>query len=192
MMTSSTSLAAMRARSTAARIAAAPRAGAGTDFNAPWKPPRGVRAADAITTGSDCMLTPALATNALVIRQPSCNRVVASLRITNHESRITNHESRITNHESRITKLRGFLKQLPTDQPAPDFRSASADFVQLRIAQQSTRRTLVDIAHSAQRLYGFKRHPRCALSGIQYGTGRILAGHAAGIASARDAIHVCT
>src|SRR5882672_12343591 len=42
----------MPARSTAARIAAAPSCGAAKSFSSPWKAPIGVLAAETITTGS--------------------------------------------------------------------------------------------------------------------------------------------
>src|SRR5712671_2222761 len=43
------------ARSTAARIAAAPSSGAAKPFSSPWKAPIGVRAAETMTIGSVCM-----------------------------------------------------------------------------------------------------------------------------------------
>jgi hypothetical protein len=52
MMTSWTRSGLMAARSTAARIAAAPSCGALKSFNSPWNAPMGVRAAEAMTTGS--------------------------------------------------------------------------------------------------------------------------------------------
>ncbi len=58
MMTSSTSSACSFARSTAARIAAAPSCGALKPFSSPWKAPIGVRAAETMTIGSECMAGP--------------------------------------------------------------------------------------------------------------------------------------
>src|SRR6266851_7903013 len=58
MMTSCTSSAPILARSTAARIAAAPSSGAVKLFSSPWNAPIGVRAAETMTIGSDCMKSP--------------------------------------------------------------------------------------------------------------------------------------
>src|SRR5258708_15088623 len=55
MITSLTSSAPILARSTAARIAAAPSSGAAKLFSSPWNAPIGVRAAETMTIGSDCM-----------------------------------------------------------------------------------------------------------------------------------------
>src|SRR5262245_59846417 len=52
MMTSCTSSGRSFARSTAARIAAAPSSGAAKPLSSPWKPPIGVRAAATMTIGS--------------------------------------------------------------------------------------------------------------------------------------------
>src|SRR5688572_1491310 len=56
MITSWTSSGAILARSTAARIAAAPSSGAAKLLSSPWKAPIGVRAAETMTMGSGCML----------------------------------------------------------------------------------------------------------------------------------------
>src|SRR5207244_7925076 len=58
MRTSCTSSAPILARSTAARIAAAPSSGAVKLFSSPWNAPIGVRAAETMTMGSDCMRRP--------------------------------------------------------------------------------------------------------------------------------------
>src|SRR6267378_763061 len=55
MITSCTSSAEILARSTAARIAAAPSSGAAKPFNSPWKAPIGVLATATMTIGSGCM-----------------------------------------------------------------------------------------------------------------------------------------
>src|SRR5207244_6341750 len=55
MITSCTSAGLILARSTAARIAAAPSSGAANPFSSPWKAPIGVLAAETITIGSGCM-----------------------------------------------------------------------------------------------------------------------------------------
>src|SRR5712691_4991632 len=55
MITSCTSSGRIFARSTAARIAAAPSSGAAKLFNSPWNAPMGVRAAETMTTGSGFM-----------------------------------------------------------------------------------------------------------------------------------------
>src|SRR3989442_13321148 len=55
MITSCTSSGEILARSTAARIAAAPSSGAAKPFSSPWKAPIGVLAAEAMTIGSGCM-----------------------------------------------------------------------------------------------------------------------------------------
>src|SRR5882762_5586581 len=55
MMTSLTSSAPIFARSTAARIAAAPSSGAAKPFSSPWNAPIGVLAAETMTIGSGCM-----------------------------------------------------------------------------------------------------------------------------------------
>src|SRR5437870_4904773 len=55
MSTSCTSSAPILARSTAARMAAAPSSGAVKLFSSPWNAPIGVRAAETMTMGSDCM-----------------------------------------------------------------------------------------------------------------------------------------
>src|SRR3982074_146861 len=55
MITSCTSSGLILARSTAARIAAAPSSGALKPFISPWKAPIGVRAAETITIGSGFM-----------------------------------------------------------------------------------------------------------------------------------------
>src|SRR5947208_6831168 len=55
MITSCTSLGEILARSTAARIAAAPSSGAANPFSSPWKAPIGVLAAETMTIGSGCM-----------------------------------------------------------------------------------------------------------------------------------------
>src|SRR5438445_9310327 len=52
MITSCTSAGEILARSTAARIAAAPSSGAAKPFSSPWKAPIGVRAAETMTIGS--------------------------------------------------------------------------------------------------------------------------------------------
>src|SRR5437667_185215 len=52
MMTSLTSSGRIFARSTAARMAAAPSSGAAKPFSSPWKAPIGVRAAETMTIGS--------------------------------------------------------------------------------------------------------------------------------------------
>src|SRR5256885_6703320 len=56
MITSLTSSAPILARSTAARIAAAPSSGAAKLFSSPWNAPIGVRAAETMTMGSLCMV----------------------------------------------------------------------------------------------------------------------------------------
>src|SRR5437762_2595447 len=58
MSTSCTSSAPILARSTAARMAAAPSSGAVKLFSSPWNAPIGVRAAETMTMGSDCMRSP--------------------------------------------------------------------------------------------------------------------------------------
>src|SRR4051812_3009788 len=55
MITSCTSPGRIFARSTAARMAAAPSSGAAKPFNSPWKAPIGVRAAATMTIGSGVM-----------------------------------------------------------------------------------------------------------------------------------------
>src|SRR5712691_6452974 len=55
MITSCTSSGEILARSTAARIAAAPSSGAAKPFSSPWKAPIGVLAAETMTIGSGCM-----------------------------------------------------------------------------------------------------------------------------------------
>src|SRR5258706_2010722 len=55
MMTSCTSSGRILARSTAARMAAAPSSGAAKLFSSPWKAPIGVRAAETMTIGSGFM-----------------------------------------------------------------------------------------------------------------------------------------
>src|SRR6266851_9016631 len=55
MITSCTSSGEILARSTAARIAAAPSSGAAKAFSSPWKAPIGVLAAATMTIGSGCM-----------------------------------------------------------------------------------------------------------------------------------------
>src|SRR3989442_855043 len=55
MITSCTSSGEILARSTAARIAAAPSSGAAKPFSSPWKAPIGVLAAATMTIGSGCM-----------------------------------------------------------------------------------------------------------------------------------------
>src|SRR5918911_4030772 len=55
MSTSCTSSGRMPARSTAARIAAAPSSGAAKLLSSPWKAPIGVRAQPTMTMGSDCI-----------------------------------------------------------------------------------------------------------------------------------------
>src|SRR3989442_1098001 len=56
MITSCTSSGLILARSTAARIAAAPSSGAAKLLSSPWKPPIGVRAAETMTIGSEFMM----------------------------------------------------------------------------------------------------------------------------------------
>src|SRR5438876_2963920 len=56
MITSCTSSGLIVARSTAARIAAAPSSGAAKLLSSPWKPPIGVRAAEMMTIGSEFMM----------------------------------------------------------------------------------------------------------------------------------------
>src|SRR5690606_21742410 len=58
MMTSSTSSGFTFARSTAARMAAAPSSGAAQSLSSPWNAPIGVRAAETMTIGSACMGPP--------------------------------------------------------------------------------------------------------------------------------------
>src|SRR5258706_8665754 len=58
MSTSCTSSGRILARSTAARIAAAPSSGAAKPFSSPWKAPIGVRAAETMTIGSVCIGLP--------------------------------------------------------------------------------------------------------------------------------------
>src|SRR5205823_6176234 len=56
MITSCTSSGLILARSTAARIAAAPSSGAAKLLSSPWKPPIGVREAETMTIGSEFMM----------------------------------------------------------------------------------------------------------------------------------------
>ena len=58
MITSCTSSGRILARSTAARIAAAPSSGAAKPLSSPWNPPMGVRARPTMTTGSALMESP--------------------------------------------------------------------------------------------------------------------------------------
>src|SRR5687768_5765516 len=58
MMTSCTSSGRIFARSTAARMAAAPSSGAAKPLSSPWNAPIGVRAAETMTTGSLSMESP--------------------------------------------------------------------------------------------------------------------------------------
>src|SRR5436309_1172516 len=58
MRTSCTSSGRSFARSTAARMAAAPSSGAAKFLSSPWNAPIGVRAAETMTIGSACMATP--------------------------------------------------------------------------------------------------------------------------------------
>src|SRR5262249_59620533 len=55
MITSCTWSGRMPARSTAARMAAAPSSGAAKPFSSPWNAPMGVRATETITIGSFCI-----------------------------------------------------------------------------------------------------------------------------------------
>jgi len=100
MITSCTSSAPILARSTAARIAAAPSSGAAKFLSSPWNAPIGVRAAETMTIGSDCMLTPSLSTprraarqwfpaptSELVLRRASVARAARPVPTTGQRSR---------------------------------------------------------------------------------------------------------
>src|SRR6476469_8975960 len=70
---------------------------------------------------------------------------------------------------------RRFGKQFTADQHATDFARARSNLVELGVAPQATRRILIDVAVAAKRLYRFSGHPGRLLSGVENGSGRVLA-----------------
>src|SRR5687767_6990877 len=75
-----------------------------------------------------------------------------------------------------------FREQLAADQHAADLAGAGADLVELGVAQQATRRIVVDVAVAAQKLDGVERDQRRLLGGVEDGAGRILARGLAAVA----------
>src|SRR5215831_16158782 len=136
------------ARSTAARIAAAPSCGAEKSFSSPWNAPMGVLAAETITIGSFIMAT---------------SRSVGSTR---------------------------FGKELAPYQPAADLGCPCPDLVELGVAPQPPGRGFVDVAHAAQALDGFARHPGGLLGCVEDRTGGVLAGSLAAIERLPDRVDV--
>src|SRR5471032_1498289 len=136
MMTSSTCSGLILARSTAARIAAAPNSEAANCFSSPWNAPRGVRAAEAMTIGSFMAVPFKYQTRLL---QMPLEQDFALLR---------------------RTASPGFAEELPADEHSADFRGAGADLIQLCVAPETSSRGLVDIAHATQGLDRLTRHPR--------------------------------
>src|SRR5471030_88658 len=151
MMTSSTCSGLILARSTAARIAAAPSSVAANCFSSPWNAPRGVRAAETITIGSFMAVPFKYQTR--LLQMPLDQDFALLCR----------------------TALPGFAEQFPADEHSADFRSAGADLVQLCVAPQTTGRGLVDIAHAAQGLDRLARHPGGFLGSVEDGAGGVLA-----------------
>src|SRR5258708_4532945 len=67
--------------------------------------------------------------------------------------------------------LRRFGKPLPPDQPAADLGSSRADLVELGVSPQAPGRRFVDVAHPAQALDRFARHPGRFFGGVENGAG---------------------
>src|SRR5467141_324983 len=84
--------------------------------------------------------------------------------------------------------LRRFGKQLPPDQPAADLGSSRADLVELGVSPQAPGRRFVDVAHPAQALDRFARHPGRFFGGVENGASRVLARGFAAVAGLADRI----
>src|SRR5689334_4462618 len=83
-----------------------------------------------------------------------------------------------------------FSKELAADEPAPDFRSARADFVEFCIAPEAPGGRLVDVAHAAHGLDGFSRHPGRLLGRVEDRARRVFARGFAAIERLPDGVHV--
>src|SRR3546814_3719804 len=68
----------------------------------------------------------------------------------------------------------GLLKNLATDQHAPDFRRAGADLVELGVAQQAAGRIVVDITVAAENLDRVQRQLGRLLGREENGAGGVL------------------
>src|SRR3954454_19989114 len=66
----------------------------------------------------------------------------------------------------RNDELGRLVEQLPSDQHAADFAGAGADLVQFCVAQQSSRRIVVDVAVAAEQLDRIERALRRLFRGI--------------------------
>src|SRR5690606_19523511 len=76
----------------------------------------------------------------------------------------------------------GLLKEFPSDQHAPDFRCACADFIKLGVTQQASGRVIVDVTIAAQRLYRLQGHLGGVFRRIENAARRILARRLAPVA----------
>src|SRR5512135_78234 len=128
MITSPTASGASFARSTAARIAAAPSSGAAKPFSSPWKPPIGVRAAETMTIGSDGMRVSFLACREYGVSQRfSCARRerlrqrarLARLRVDVHADEATRRAQlagdAVAHLVQELDRLRAHLEQPRVD-----------------------------------------------------------------------------
>src|SRR5262245_39140726 len=79
---------------------------------------------------------------------------------------------------------------LPSDQPAPDPRSAGADLVELGVAQEPAGREVVDVAVAAEQLDRVERHLCGALGGVEDAAGGILAGRFLAVAGGGHGIDI--
>src|SRR5262249_40171223 len=82
------------------------------------------------------------------------------------------------------------FEQLAPDQPAANLAGARTDLVQLGIAQQSSRREVIDVAVAAQQLHRIERDLRRLLGGEEDGAGSVLARGLAPIAGLGHRINV--
>src|SRR5712691_9180114 len=186
------------ARSTAARIAAAPSCGAAKSFISPWNAPIGVRAAETMTTGSFNMVVSSLfhvKIESLLSDFDSPSSVGPFLG--EHEAvAFVESACRIQARESgQKTDLHGARsrrlgKQLPSDQPAADLGSSRADLVELRVAPQAPGRVIVDVAHPAQALDCFAGHPGGFFRSVEDRSGGVLARGFVAVAGLPDRVDV--
>src|SRR6185437_14468400 len=89
-----------------------------------------------------------------------------------------------------MPRSRRFLEQLASDQHAADLAGAGADLVELRVAEQPSRRIVVDIAIAAEELDRIERALGGLFRRIENGASGILARGLAAVAGLRHRIDI--
>src|SRR5262245_33690834 len=122
-----------------------------------------------MTIGSSTVGVIALTRSKRFYDQPPSNTASNAGSIAPHSTRLSALEQPLRARSSRL------FEQLAPDQPAANLAGARADLVQFGIAQQSSRREVIDVAIAAQQLHRIERDLRRLLGGEQDGAGGVLA-----------------